>query len=169
MFLTDFFSPKITAALNSQRMGTYLWNPQGTANMDPLGAAPGRLHGATLLGTQQTLGLNAKRAGPAQPAAFRHLQDPVTRLDSHVQKRQRKQRNQCVFLLLFSCLHIASRNSQNVLYAISNTIEHQLVADLINLAKHITYSFPKKIFSVKGEEVMTSCYTKKRCPLQLGK
>lgn len=150
MFLTDFFSPRITSALNSRRIGTYLWNPQSTANVDPLGATPGRLHGTTLLGAQQTLRPNAKRAGPAQPAAFRHLQDPITRLHSHLQKRERKQREKHAFLLLFSCPHVASHNSQDVLYGISNTTETLACGGSrdasINLANHITCSFPKQIF-----------------------
>lgn len=123
MFSTHFFPPRFTAALNYQRSGTYLWNPQGTANMDPLGTAPGRLHSTTLLGTQQTLGLNAERAGPAQPAAFRHFQDPITCLCSHLRKREGKQREQHALLLLFSCLHIPSHNSPNVLHGVSNTTE----------------------------------------------
>jgi len=150
MVLTDFFSPRTPAALNSQWIGTYLWNPQSTADMDPLGATPGRLHGTTLLGTQQTLGLDTKCARPAQPAAFRHLQDPVTRLYSHLQKRGRKQRKQHAFLLRFSCLHVASHTSQNVLYGISNAIEISACGGSwdasMNLANHTTHSFLKKIF-----------------------
>lgn len=48
--------------------------------MHPLGAAPGGLHGAALLGAQQALGPHAQCARPAQPAALGHLQDPVARL-----------------------------------------------------------------------------------------
>lgn len=70
---------------------THLWNPESTADVHPLGAAPGGLHGAALLGAQEALGLDAQRAGPAQPAALGHLQDPVTRLHPRGQQRQGEQ------------------------------------------------------------------------------
>lgn len=65
--------------------------------MNPFGAAAGRLHGTTLLGTQQTLGLNTKSTGPAQPAAFWHLQDTVTGLYSVTRKRKKTEDTACIY------------------------------------------------------------------------
>ena len=57
-----------------------LWDPQGTADVDPLGAAPRRLHGSALLGAQLALRQDAQGADPAQPASLWHFLDTVTRL-----------------------------------------------------------------------------------------
>lgn len=70
--------------------------------MHPLGAAPGGLHGAALLGAQEALGLDAQRAGPAQPAALGHLQDPVTRLHPRGQQGQGEQSKHQVVSWLFT-------------------------------------------------------------------
>ena len=48
--------------------------------MDPFRPAPGGLQRSPSLGAQQTLGLDAEGAGPAQPAPDGDLQDAVARL-----------------------------------------------------------------------------------------
>lgn len=65
--------------LNRQK-GTHLGDPQRTADVHPLGPAAGGLHRSSFLGTQQTLGLNAQGARPAQPAALWDLEDSVAGL-----------------------------------------------------------------------------------------
>lgn len=51
--------------------------------MDPFCPAAGGLQRSAPLGAQQTLGLDAKGAGPAQPAPNGHLQDAIARLWGH--------------------------------------------------------------------------------------
>lgn len=63
----------------------YLWYPQGTADVGPLGACSCCLHGAALLRTQKALRVDAEDACPAQPVPQRHFDDAVTGL----QKEQR--------------------------------------------------------------------------------
>lgn len=58
-------------------MLTHLRNPQGTANMHPLGPTSGGLQGSSSLGAEQALGLDSQGTCSAQPAARRHLEDPV--------------------------------------------------------------------------------------------
>lgn len=58
-------------------MVTHLRNPQGTANVHPLGPTSGGLQGSSSLGAEQALGLDSQGTRPAQPAARRHLEDPV--------------------------------------------------------------------------------------------
>lgn len=48
--------------------------------MHPLGPTARGLHRSSLLGTQQTLGLNAQGARPAQPAALWDLEDSIAGL-----------------------------------------------------------------------------------------
>lgn len=49
----------------------YLWNPEGTAHVRPLGPCPGGFHGTSSFGTQEALGVYPQHAGAAQPAPFR--------------------------------------------------------------------------------------------------
>lgn len=51
----------------------YLWYPQGTANMRPLGARSCGLHGSALQGTQKALRVDAEDARSAQPVPNRHF------------------------------------------------------------------------------------------------
>lgn len=129
--------------------------------MDPLGATSSWLHGSTLLRTQQTLGLNAKRAGPAQPAAFWHLQDSVACLWGN------KTWEGCEFLLLFSCLRVASPSFRTVLYGIANTTDTSSCGEsqhaFRNVANLITHSFPRKI------RCHDQLLGKNHCPRHLGK
>ena len=48
--------------------------------MGPLGAGPGALHGAALVGTELAGRFDAERAGPAQPGAAGDRGDAVTGL-----------------------------------------------------------------------------------------
>lgn len=93
----------------NRRPSTHLWNPESAADVHPLGAAPGGFHGAAFLGAQEALGLQAQRAGPAQPAALGHLQDPVARL-LHGHQGTENKANTMLFL---SSLHTASHSSQS--------------------------------------------------------
>lgn len=45
--------------------------------MYPLGPTSGGLQGSSSLGAEQALRLDSQGTGPAQPAARRHLEDPV--------------------------------------------------------------------------------------------
>lgn len=63
-------------------MSSYLWNPQGTADMSPFSPGPGSFHGPTSLWTQQTLRMNAQDTGTTQPAAFWDLEDAVAGLEA---------------------------------------------------------------------------------------
>lgn len=62
------------------RLLLHLWNPQGTADVDPLGSTPGRLHGSALLRTQLAFGQDTEGTDPAEPAALGDLLNAVTRL-----------------------------------------------------------------------------------------
>lgn len=58
----------------------HLWNPQGTADVDPLSSTSGGLHGSALFGTQLALWQDAEGTDPTQPAALRDFLDAITRL-----------------------------------------------------------------------------------------
>lgn len=66
--------------LQDSKSDVHLWNPQGTANMDPLGSTPGWLHGSALLGTQLALWEDAECTDPAQPATLWDFLDAITSL-----------------------------------------------------------------------------------------
>ena len=57
-----------------------LWDPEGAADVRPLLAALGGLHGAAAVGAELALGLRAERAGAAEPLAGRDVRDAVARL-----------------------------------------------------------------------------------------
>ena len=61
-------------------VGLHLGDPQGTADVRPLGAGPRGLHGPALLGAQQALGVDAQDTRPAQPVPIRHLHYAITGL-----------------------------------------------------------------------------------------
>lgn len=68
----------IEQKVQTSRTSLYLWDPQGAADVDPLGPASRRLHGSALLWTQLALWEDAERTDPAQPAAFWDFLDAVT-------------------------------------------------------------------------------------------
>lgn len=61
-------------------MFIYLWYPQGTAYMCPLGAGTCGLHGTALLRTQKALWVDAEDTRPTQPVSNRHFDYTVTGL-----------------------------------------------------------------------------------------
>ena len=58
----------------------HLWNPEGTGHVSPLASRPGRLHGATLVGTQLAGRLDAQDTGATQPGSAGDGGDAVTGL-----------------------------------------------------------------------------------------
>lgn len=68
-------------------MFIYLWYPQGTAYMCPLGACTCGLHGTALLGTQKALRVDAEDTRPAQPVSNRHFDYAVAGLWGEQQVR----------------------------------------------------------------------------------
>ena len=58
----------------------YLWYPQGTAYMCPLGARTCSLHGTALLGTQKALWVDTENARPTEPVSNRHFDNAITSL-----------------------------------------------------------------------------------------
>lgn len=62
-------------------MPTHLRNPQGAADVHPLGPTSGGLQGSSSLGAEQALWLDSQGTCPAQPAARRYLEDPITCLE----------------------------------------------------------------------------------------
>ena len=57
-----------------------LGDPECAADVRPLLAALGGLHGAAAVGAELALGLRAERAGAAQPLPGRDVRDAVARL-----------------------------------------------------------------------------------------
>ena len=57
-----------------------LWDPEGAADVRPLLAALGGLHGAAAVRAELALGLRAEGARAAQPLAGRDVRDAVARL-----------------------------------------------------------------------------------------
>ena len=55
-----------------------LGDPEGAADVGPLGAGPGALHGAALVRTELAGRFDAERAGPAEPGAAGDRGDAVT-------------------------------------------------------------------------------------------
>jgi len=51
----------------------YLWNPESTAHMCPLGPCPGSFHGTSSFGTQEALRMYSQDAGATQPTPFRYF------------------------------------------------------------------------------------------------
>lgn len=58
----------------------YLWYPQGTAHMRPLGPGTCGLHGTALLRTQQALRVDAEDTCPTKPVSNRNFNDAITSL-----------------------------------------------------------------------------------------
>ena len=57
-----------------------LWDPESAADVSPLGAGTGALHGAALVGTELAGRFDAECAGATEPGAAGDGGDPVTRL-----------------------------------------------------------------------------------------
>lgn len=54
-------------------LSIYLWYPQGTAYMCPLGACTCSLHGTALRWTQKALGVDTKDTCPTKPVPNRYF------------------------------------------------------------------------------------------------
>ena len=66
--------------INLTGVCVYLRDPEGAADVGPLGPAARGLHGSAPLGTQLAARGQTQRTRPAQPAALGNLLDPVARL-----------------------------------------------------------------------------------------
>lgn len=70
----------------------HLRNPQGAADVHPLGPTSGGFQGSSSLGAEQALWLDTQGTRPAQPAALWDLEDSVTGLQHPPRKREKEKR-----------------------------------------------------------------------------
>lgn len=74
---TEKAEQEIRIQKNEAEIQLYLWNPESTAHMCPLGPCPGGFHGTSSFRTQEALRMYPQNTGAAQPAPFGDFQDSI--------------------------------------------------------------------------------------------